>query len=192
MYENLWTNLEKYSRSRNLACAAIIIAAFLQDPGEWTESGIVRYGCGKSGCRSGIYLFYDGKHSGYLCLKGTGYGRNIKKRIFLCTGCRADTDTVSLCRGSAASNIACAFFHVYAAIGRRKENDGVSNAVYRSNYAGTCGCFCRISGTETVFPEGGVFVCDTGCHCHGLHYDWMVHRRILQTKNGRRPGKTGA
>ena len=192
MYENLWTNLEKYSRSRNLACAAIIITAFLQDPGRWTKSGIVRYGCDQSGHKSRIYLFYDWEHSGYLCLKDASYGRNIKKRTFLCAGGRDDTDTVSLCCGSIASGIACVFFHVYAVIGRRKENNGISNVVYRSNCVANCGCFCRISGTETVFPEGGVFVCDTGCHCHGLHYDWMVHRRILQTKNGRRPGKTGA
>ena len=185
-------NLEKYSRSRNLACAAIIITAFLQGSGRWTKSGIVWYGCDQSGRKSGVYLFYDWEHSGYLCLKGTGYGGDIKKRIFLCTGCRADTDTVSLCCGSIASNIARVFFHVYAAIGRRKENDGVSNAVYRDDCAGTCSCFCRISGTETVFPEGRVFVCDTGCHCYGLYYGWMDHRRIPQTKTGRWQRKTSA
>ena len=175
---------------KNIAAVATLLA--LQDPGRRTKSGIVRDGCDQGGHKSGIYLFYDGEHSGYLCLKGTGYGRNIKKRIFLCAGGRADTDTVSLCCGSIASNIACVFFHVYAAISRRKENDGVSNAVYRDDCAGTCSCFCRISGTETVFPEGRVFVCDTGCHCYGLYYGWMDHRRILQTKNRRWPGKNGA
>lgn len=145
----------------------------------------------KAGTRAGYTYFTTGSIPDTFVLKTPVTVGILKSALSYVQGAGM-TRILLVCAVAVLLLVLLAFFHVYAVIGRRKENNGISNVVYRGNCVADCGCFCRISGTETVFTEGRVFVCNIGCHCYGLHYDWMDHRRILQTKNRRRPGKTSA
>ena len=69
MYENLWTNLEKYSRSRNLACAAIIIAAFCRIPANGQNLVLSGMDVAKAGAGAGYTYFTTGSIPDTFVLK---------------------------------------------------------------------------------------------------------------------------
>ncbi len=192
MYENLWTNLEKYSRSRNLACAAIIIAAFCRIPANGQNLVLSGMDVAKAGAGAGYTYFTTGSIPDTFVLKAPVTVGTLKSAFSYAQDAGL-TRILLVCAVAVLLPILLALFSMCMLL----LAEGKKTMVFPTLFTAVimlelAVVFCRISGTETVFPEGGVFVCDTGCHCHGLHYDWMVHRRILQTKNGRRPGKTGA